>query len=361
MQPDQTAYFTISSDNFCSIKWQNQTNISFDRCLHELTLINLTQCCYTLRNANFSNLTKISNLKRVLIHCPNINTITFNETLIDEYRQLKPPATRITHGRISELKIIRPLELSRHEYWLLDFFTNQVDLTRIKALSFYCFTTIGGANTLLNDAGRDPNVSRPGINFETIEVMNQYGGFNNNKTVLEFITKYQKTLKTLWIGRPGFELGTSVPNLQELSLTFLNVSLGSSGVKFLLETQQNLEILSLVTKLSLKEYSASTISDLMSTFFCSIRLNVGTLREIQIIPTLISGELNRSDLFSVSILDNFKIDCAMFSDCKNLQHLCLSLRAYRHEMDMWVNVPPILQGTKLVNIQNVPVTLSELY
>ncbi|CAG7821131.1 unnamed protein product, partial [Allacma fusca] len=25
------------------------------------------------------------------------------------------------------------------------------------------------------------------------------------------------------------------------------------------------------------------------------------------------------------------------------------------------NVPPILQGTKLVNIQNVPVTLSELY
>ena len=365
------SYNTVTSDTFDEFDWNNQTNLDLHKYLHDISSEQLALCGNSLKNLKFSSLTKVSNLISILQHCPYIEHLTFDDAIIDEYwpfnwNPLLRSSNVLRHDQLATLIIICPWGITKNEYWLLDFFTRAVDLPGLTSLSFYSYTTIGGLGGPVPAIG--PRNLQVSPFKENTEVVEKFCTLNTDSIVADFLCKFRPTLKRLWVGRPGFELPNNArvgEGLLQLKLSFLSVSLGSSGIQFLLETQTELETLNLVSNLSLVRgpfLSVEEISENLNHFYACIIRNSRTLKEVKLVPTIIAHSSRDELLRQHKVLDLLTVDCQIFEQCSQLQYLCLSLRGYQDDMDMWMDLPPILQGTKIRNLHKIPTeSLVELY
>jgi hypothetical protein len=87
--------------------------------------------------------------------------------------------------------------------------------------------------------------------------------------------------------------------------------------------------------------------------------NSESLTEVIIYPKIVFESKDREELLEENFLENFTVNCDIFSHCKSLENLALGLLCFEH-LDENAEGWPTILGTRVLNMHRVPSNLKEL-
>ncbi|CAG7834243.1 unnamed protein product [Allacma fusca] len=289
----------------------------------------------------------------ILQHCPNLIDMSFEDALINEYKPaLCVDSEIIEHNNLEILEITTSLEkISKNEYWILDFLTRGVSLNNLKIFTFW------------------KNLKRPGHRptLESNEVMELFGTFQDDNIVANFIIKHRDTIKNLWIGGNGFKLFNSnlspsnLESLRKIQLDSLTCTFNGESLshQILLEQQRNLKKFILFSRFTVPKANTDAAGGFMTRVINCLSRNSQTLTEVIIYPKIVFENKDRQELLEDNFLENFTINCDIFSHCKSLENLAIGLLCFEN-LDGNAEGWPTILGTRILNMHRVPSNLREL-
>ncbi|CAG7835979.1 unnamed protein product [Allacma fusca] len=212
--------------------WEKVERLKIENYDHNIEGSILSKCKGILTSAEFIGLTSLNNIYLILVHCPNLRQLVFNNVVLQYFESyLRYPVIKV--NKLSEIVFQGEGKLTVEELQVLDFFHLRM---RFKSLEAICFQT--------NTIEFDPSVRRkPG----------SYTDADANLNIFHtFIADYETRIKVLELNRADLQLikneGRSSSKFAsrvvlKMDLNTLIANMGTVGFEKILISQRKLKVL----------------------------------------------------------------------------------------------------------------------